>query len=51
MDSEVLPKIVSLLTSIEQLNLVNIDVVSFLTKEYAATMLESARILLIKLFF
>jgi hypothetical protein len=45
MDSKVLPQVVSLLTSIEQLYILNIDVVSFLTKEYAATMLASARIL------
>jgi hypothetical protein len=51
MDSEVLPKIVSLLTSIEQLNIFDNDLATFMEKEYAATMLASARILRIELFF
>jgi hypothetical protein len=51
MDSEVLPQIVSLLTSIEQLNLFDIDLATFIKKEYSATMLASARILRTELFF
>jgi hypothetical protein len=51
MDSEVLPKIVSLLTSIEMLNLFDISLATFIKKEYSATMLASARILRTELFF
>jgi hypothetical protein len=46
-DSDVLPQVVSLLNSIEMLNLFDFDIEALIQKEYSKAMLASARILFI----